>query len=105
MIPPPLLPPLPRRWGSPVERERRNRILIAVYAYAYEFRSHSLVSDADYDALARGINPSLETGNHALDHFFANGYSADTGMWIHQHPDLHGIRRIYERYHIQRDGA
>ena len=100
MLPPPLiLPPTPRRrWGSPVERERRNRILLALYAYAYEFRNHSLVSDADYDTLARGINPSLETGNHAIDHFFANGYSADTGMWIHQHPDLHGIRRIYERY-------
>lgn len=104
MIPPPLppIPPISRRhWGSPVERERRNRILLAVYAYAYEFRNHSLVSDAEFDALARSINPSLETGHHVLDNFFATHYSADTGMWIHQHPDLHGIARLYERHYIQ----
>lgn len=105
--PPPLLPPpvTRRRWGSPVERERRARIRIAVYAYAYEFFDHSLVTDAEYDTLSRSINPSLETGNHALDNFFATRYSADTGLWIHEHPDLAGVHRTYMRHYVQRGSA
>ena len=103
MIPPPLppIPPAPRRWGSPVERERRNRILLAVYAYAYEVRAHSIVSDAEYDALARTINPNIRTGHDSLDKFFATRYSADTGMWIHHHPEFHKVADLYERHYFQ----
>lgn len=104
MIPPPLppIPPISRRhWGSPVERERRNRILLAVYAYAYEFCAHSIVSDAEYDALARTINPSIRTGHDSLDNFFATRYSADTGMWIYRHPEFHKVADLYERHYFQ----
>lgn len=101
MIPPPLPQPPPRAWGSPIERERRNRILVAVCAYAYELRDHSLVPDAAYDALARSIQPQLRTNHDALDHFFTTRYSADTGQWIHEHPELDGIRRLYETHYVR----
>lgn len=86
-------------WGTRVEHERRNRIRIAVYAYAYEFRDESLVSDSEYDDLARRINPSLFTGNPTLDAFFMLHYTPDSGMWIHKHPDLAGVERILTTYY------
>ncbi len=89
------------RWGSRVERERRNRIRLAVYAYAYELRDESLVTDHEFDQLARIIDPTVTTGNAALDHFFATRFTPDSGMWIHQHPALDGIATIYHRYYIQ----
>lgn len=87
-------------WGHRVEQERRNRILVSVYAYAYEFDDSALVSDAEYDRLARTIDTSIATG-HPLDQFFKQHYSPDTGMWIRHHPCLPDIIRIYKRYFIQ----
>lgn len=89
------------RWGSRVERERRNRIRLAVYAYAYELRDESLATDHEFDQLARSIDPAVTTGNAVLDQFFRDHYQPDSGMWIHQHPDLDGIATIYHRYYIQ----
>ena len=94
ITPPPLV------WGNQVERERRNRILVSVYAYAYEFRDEALIPDSEYDALARLIQPSVATGNAILDRFFREHYSPDTGMWIRWHPELAGIKHIYNRYFI-----
>ena len=88
-------------WGNQVEKQRRNRILVSVYAYAYEFDDSALVSDAEYDRLARSIDPSIATGHGPLDQFFKQHYSPDTGMWIHHHPYLADIIRIYKRYFIQ----
>lgn len=85
-------------WGTVVEHERRNRILISVYAFAYEYCCHSIVDDQTYDTLARKINTQLWTGQPALDIFFRTHYSADTGMWIRQHPNQDGIERIYRNY-------
>lgn len=102
VIRPPLVITPPRMaWGSPVERERRNRIRLAVYAYAYEVRDESLVTDHEFDQLARSINPAVTTGNAALDAFYRTYFTPDSGMWIHHHPDLDGIAAIYHRYYIQ----
>lgn len=96
-----IAPPL-ARWGLAVEQERRNRIRISVYAYAYELRDISLVTDSEYDTLARRINPAVTTGRQHLDLFFQKHYSPDTGMWISSHPELDGIANIYERFYVQR---
>ena len=88
-------------WGLPIEQERRNRIRVAIYAYAYELRDESLISDQEYDTLARSIQPNMRTGNDAIDKFFSQHYSADTGLWIHQHPQLERIAELYARYYIQ----
>lgn len=86
-------------WGTPVERERRARIRVSVLAYAYEYHAHSIVSDHDYDRLARAVQPTVTTGHAALDQFFRTTYSPDTGMWIRSHPELSGIINIYNRYY------
>ena len=102
ITPPPLRITPPRTtWGSRVEQERRNRIRLAVYAYAYELRDESLVTDHEFDQLARIIDPTVTTGNPVLDQFFRDHYQPDSGMWIHHHPDLDGIAAIYHRYYIQ----
>ena len=90
-------------WGTPVERERRNRIHVSVLAYAYEYHAHSIVSDHEYDRLARAVQPSVTTGHATLDQFFRTTYSPDTGMWIRSHPELSGIANLYDRYysHVQ----
>lgn len=85
-------------WGTSVERERRRRIRLSIAAYAYECEAHSIMSDATFDRLSRMIEPELRTGVPLLDRFFRAEFSPDTGMWIHQHPELDGIRHLYWKY-------
>lgn len=91
-------PPRPP-WGAPVEREVRRRIRCAVATYAYEIADNPIMTDAEWDRLAQEINPKLGTCHPLLDEFFVVHFSPMTGMWIHQHPELDGIRTIYERFH------
>lgn len=84
-------------WGSEVEVERRNRIRLSVAAYAYEIENISIMSDAEFDLLAQTINRSIDTGHTVLDTFFRTEYSAMTGMWIHQHPELNKVKLTYQR--------
>lgn len=81
---------------SLVEIERRRRIQVAVWAYAYELMDEPLVSDERYDQVALLINPAISTG-HKLDSFYRTEFTPYTGQWIHNHPDLAGIKRLYER--------
>ena len=87
------------KWGSKKEIEKRNRILISIYAYSYEFENDSLISDSEYDKLAEEINTKIGTGNRKMDLFFKLNYTPDSGMWIRNHPDLEGLRRIYRKYY------
>jgi len=75
--------------------EIRNRIRASVAAYAYEFHNDSIMSDAEFDIICQSINPSVTTGNAELDEFFQTKFVAFSGTWIHQHPDLIGISRVY----------
>jgi hypothetical protein len=84
-------------WGSPVEVERHNRIKLSVAAYAYEFHSNSIMSDADFDALCQKIDTTIDMENAVLDKFFREDFDPSTGMWIHKHPNLTGIERIYKK--------
>lgn len=86
-------------WGTPVERERRNRIRIAVAAYAYECHDDPIMSDHDFDRIAQTIDRSVATGHAVLDRFFAEEFSAMTGMWIRDHPEIAGIEKIYRKVH------
>lgn len=76
-----------------VQTERRRRIRVALAAYAYEIADAPIMSDADFDALARSINPATSTGNDTLDRFFREQFSPHTGQWVHKHP---GISRLAE---------
>ena len=84
-------------WGSEIEIERRNRIILSVAAYSYEFENDSIISDTEYDELSRKIRPDIKTGNPKLDKFFQTKFETDTGMWIHKHPELNKLKRLYNR--------
>lgn len=86
-----------------IERERKNRQMVAVAAYAYEIKSTSIMSDAEFDDLCMRINTQIRTGNVKMDNWFATQFSPHTGQWIHSHPELTKIARLYEaHYHRQK---
>ncbi|UOF81738.1 DNA ligase [Caudoviricetes sp.] len=85
---------------NPHEVERKARIRISVAAWAYENSLRPIMSDADYDALSKSINPRLATGNPRLDHFFKRHFSPHTGLWIHKHPEPQALADIYHRYYL-----
>jgi hypothetical protein len=61
------------------------------------------MSDHEFDAMSRRINPEVDTGNTKLDNYFKKHFEPATGMWVRQHPDKQGLRTVYERYH-NKDG-
>jgi len=83
---------------SPNEKETWRRIRVAVWAYAYEFMNHSIVSDERFDSEARKVDLSVSTGRPEMDDWFRSNFNPDTGMWIHNHPELNKIKKIYERF-------
>jgi hypothetical protein len=79
--------------------EIKNRILVSVAAYAYEYLNSPIMSDADFDTLAQQIDVTQDTGNKKLDDFFKNNFNADTGLWIHKHPEKSKLKYLYEEYY------
>ena len=82
-----------------INQEIRNRILVSVAAYAYEYLNAPIMSDAEFDALAQQIDVTQKTGNKKLDNFFKNNFNADTGLWIHKHPEKSKLKYLYEEYY------
>lgn len=82
-----------------INQEIRNRIRLSVAAWAYEFKDDPIMSDNEFDSLAKNINPNEKTGNRKLDNFFKKHFMPDTGMWIHKHPERKKLRYIYETYY------
>jgi hypothetical protein len=78
-----------------VNPETKLRIDVAVAAYAYEFENRSIVDDATFDAMCAKVRPEIATGNDELDEFFRSRFQPHTGQWVHDHPDIAGLRRIY----------
>jgi hypothetical protein len=99
---------------SNIEIERKNRIRLSVAAYAYEFESESIMSDSEFDELAKSIRPKISTLEpyhrrtseinriKRLDKFFLEEFSADTGMWIHKHPELDRLKKYF--HHLKNKG-
>lgn len=99
---------IPLTERTPSELERWKRIRLSVAAYAYEFCSDSIMSDAEFDALALSVDPSISTVEarytpaqkaraRKLDKFFKTIFSPHTGMWIRSHPELHLVAHLYEK--------
>lgn len=82
--------------------EIRSRIRLAVAAYAYEIAADPIMSDAEFDKLALSIRPRELTGAPLPDLFFLESFEPHTGSWIHDHPDLPGIARLYETHYKER---
>ena len=81
-----------------INQEIKNRIRLSVAAYAYEYKDDPIMSDTEFDELAKKIDVSEKTGNRKLDNFFKKHFAADTGMWIHKHPERNKLEYIYENY-------
>lgn len=81
---------------SEMEIEKRKRINVALWAYAYEVRNDSIVTDGEFDRVALEINVFARTDNEEMDTFFQWEFSPDTGVWVHQHPNIAGLERIYK---------
>lgn len=71
--------------------EKMRRTHLAMWAYAYEVENVSLVPDAVFDEEARRIDLSVDTDRPDLDAWFRNNFDPDTGVWVHQHPELSRI--------------
>jgi hypothetical protein len=95
---------MPRKKTSTISfnREVRDRIRLSVAAYAYEVEADPIMSDAEFDQLAGTIQPRELTGSPILDLFFLESFEPHTGSWIHEHPDLPGIARLYETHYKDR---
>jgi len=81
-----------------INPEIRNRIRLSIAAYAYEYEDDPIMSDAEFDDLAKSINIEEKTGNRKLDNFFKKHFQPDTGMWIHQHPEKQKLKHIYMEF-------
>ena len=82
-----------------VDEEIRNRIKLSVAAFAYEFRDDPIMSDAEFDALSLKIDPKKSTGNDLIDNFFRTHFDPNTGVWVHNHPELWKVQQLYRRYY------
>lgn len=85
------------------EVERRNRIRLSVAAYAYEIDSDPVMSDAEFDSLARQIDPMIDTGHAELDLFFLMDFHPDTGLWVRNHPELDKLAACVRRVRHMHD--
>ncbi len=84
------------------ERQVWLRIKLSVAAYAYEFDATSILTDAEFDAMCLEVDKDADTGNAVMDRFFKTEFDASTGQWIHKHPDLTAIKRLYEKFYKRR---
>lgn len=93
-------------------KERWKRIKLSLAACAYEFYSNSIMSDKEFDDLARSIDPSISTIENyhdpeqikrykKLDKFFRTKFRPYTGQWVWEHPELDRLKFRYERIYNQ----
>ena len=80
-------------------QETRRRIKLSVWAYAYEVENVSIVPDYMYDFESNMVNLATPTKRPDLDFWFNCNFSPCTGMWIHKHPELDKIKKLYMRYY------
>jgi len=85
-------------YRSSTEHEVWKRIRVALCAYAYEIMDKPIITDHEFDELAASIDLSINTNRLDLDEWFRQEFQPHTGSWIHKHPELPYIRRIYERF-------
>lgn len=89
-----------------IERQIWLRIQVAMAAYSYEIDNNPIMPDWTFDKLAREIDVNVDTSyegrdNSEIDKWFKYNFDPSTGMWIHKHPDLEGIRGCLAFYRGQ----
>ena len=76
--------------------ETRKRIRVSVAAWAYEVLNSSIMTDAEFDALAESVDLSIDTRRPDLDKWFRKNFKSYTGSWVHGHPDRERLNLIAE---------
>jgi hypothetical protein len=84
--------------------ETRRRIRLAVAAYAYEIMHCPVMSDSEFDELAKSIDLTVDTRRPDLDKWFRKYFDPFTGMWIHRHPERRRIEQL-AKFVIEKMGA
>jgi hypothetical protein len=84
--------------------ETRRRIRLAVAAYAYEIMHCPVMSDSEFDELAKSIDLTVDTRRPDLDKWFRKNFDPFTGMWIHGHPERQRIEQL-AKFVIEKTGA
>ena len=82
------------------EFERYRRIKVSILAYAYEILNKPVAFDHEFDDLCQKIDLSIDTDRPDLDKWFREEFSPHTGMWIHKHPELEGIKKRHDQFYI-----
>lgn len=77
--------------------QRWLRIKLSLAAYAYEFENQSIMSDTEFDMLSLYVDVTIFTCNELLDVFFLTEFQPCTGMWIHKHPELDKLTKLYQK--------
>jgi hypothetical protein len=57
------------------------------------------MSDAEFDKMCIDVDLKVDTGNKLLDSYFKKNFDPSTGQWIHKHPELDKITKLYEDYY------
>jgi hypothetical protein len=53
-----------------------------------------IMTDAEFDTLAKQIDLSINTRRPELDKWFRENFESHTGMWIHTHPEKRRLDRL-----------
>ena len=83
-------------YSDRVCQETRKRIRVAVAAWAYEVMDVSIMTDAEFDELAKSIDLSIDTRRPDLDKWYRKNFKTYTGSWVHGHPDKTRLNQIVE---------
>jgi len=74
--------------------------MLSVWAYAYEYLSAPMVSDEQFDAVARLSDPSITTGR--LDAWWRANFDPSTGFWVRSHPEIDLLANLHRRLTVDR---
>lgn len=81
-------------YSERVCQETRKRIRVAVAAWAYEVLEQTIMSDSEFDELAKSIDLSIDTRRPDLDKWFRKNFQPYTGSWVYGHPDRQRLDHI-----------
>ncbi len=84
-------------WYTPeINRQTWVRIRLSLAAYAYEVLSDPIMSDGEFDELAKEVDLSIDTRRPDLDKWFRKNYVEFSGGWIWSHPEKERLEGILE---------
>lgn len=81
---------------TPVEQERRRRVVITWWAFCYEVKDDPRVTDNEYDHMARAVDLSVDCGDGDIEEWFKTNFLPHSGIWVLNHPELDRLEKRYK---------